>query len=134
MLPSLTLIILFQLTGELIQKQFNFPIPGAVIGMLLFFTYLCVTGGTNSKLIETGSRLLKHLPLLFIPAGVGIVAYTQELKSQGIAIAASLTVGTLIAFILTLLIIQRLLKQKTEPSVDKTTQDKIHQSKTVKND
>lgn len=129
MLPSLTLIILFQLAGEFIQKHFNSPIPGAVIGMMLFFTYLCVTGGTNSKLVETGSRLLKHLPLLFIPAGVGIIAYTQELKSQGIAIAASLTIGTLIAFILTLFIFQLQLKQKTGPSVDKATQDEIHQSK-----
>ena len=83
------------------------PVPGAVIGMVLFFIYLCLTRGSNATLIETGSKLLKYLPLLFIPAGVGIIAYTHELKTQGIAIIASLTVGTLIAFVLTLLVFKK---------------------------
>ncbi|WP_250657337.1 CidA/LrgA family protein [Alkalimarinus coralli] len=108
MLPSLTLIILFQLAGTFVQQHFNSPIPGAVIGMILFFLYLCLAGGSNEKLQETGSRLLKHLPLLFIPAGVGILVYTEELRTQGIAIVASLTLGSLIAFVITLLIFKKL--------------------------
>jgi holin-like protein len=107
-LLSLALIILFQLLGDFIHNYFNTPIPGAVIGMLLFFTYLCLTGGSSTNLIETGSKLLKHLPLLFVPAGVGIITYTNELKTQGVAIIASLTLGTLIAFVLTLLILKKL--------------------------
>lgn len=108
MLPSLTLIIVFQLLGDFIQQYFNSPIPGAVLGMILFFLYLCLTGGGNHKLIETGSQLLTYLPLFFVPAGVGILVYTDELKSHGVAILASLTVGSVIAFILTLLIFKRL--------------------------
>jgi len=104
---SLALIILFQLSGDFIHNRFSLPIPGAVIGMVLFFTYLCLTGGSNTKLVETGNRLLKYLPLLFIPAGVGIITYTNELKTQGAAIIASLTLGTLIAFIVTLLILKK---------------------------
>jgi len=106
-LPSLALIILFQLSGEFIHNNLQLPIPGAVIGMVLFFSYLCLTNGSSTKLIESGSRLLKHLPLLFIPAGVGIVTYTNILKTQGLAIIASLILGTLIAFVLTLLILKK---------------------------
>ena len=114
MLLALTTIILFQLLGTFIQQYFGSPIPGAVIGMILFFIFLCFTGGQGSanknsdKLIKTGSQLLKHLPLLFIPAGAGIVVYTNELKEHGIAILASLTVGSIIAFVITLLIFNKL--------------------------
>ena len=108
MLPSLTIIILFQLSGALIQQYLDLPIPGAVIGMILFFIYLCITGGKNDKLLATGSQLLSHLPLLFIPAGVGILAYTEELKVHGIAILASLIIGSLMAFVITLLIFRKL--------------------------
>ena len=114
MLPSLALIILFQLSGEFIHNYFNLLIPGTVIGMILFFTYLCLMGDSNKKLVDTGSLLLKHLPLLFIPAGVGIIAHTNELKTQGAAIIASLTLGTLIAFIASLLILKKLLPSSTE--------------------
>jgi len=105
---SLALIILFQVLGDYIHNSFNTPTPGAVIGMILFFTYLCLTGGSSTRLMETGSKLLQYLPLLFIPAGVGIITYTNELKTQGIAIIASLTLGTIIAFVLTLLVLKKL--------------------------
>ena len=115
MLPSLTIIILFQLSGALFQQYLNLPVPGAVIGMIMFFVYLCVTGGKNEQLMTTGSQLLKHLPLLFIPAGVGILAYTEELKVHGIAILASLIIGSLVAFVLTLLIFRRLAANAPPP-------------------
>jgi holin-like protein len=119
MLPSLTLIILFQLSGAFIQQYFSLPIPSAVIGMILFFIYLCLTGGGNEKLMDTGSQLLKHLPLFFIPAGVGILVYTEELKTQGIAIMASLTIGTLIAFVFTLLLFKKLASSNKRQINDK---------------
>ena len=114
MLLALTTIISFQLLGTFIQQFFGSPIPGAVIGMILFFIFLCLTGGQNStskktdELIKTGAQLLKHLPLLFIPAGVGIVVYTSELREHGVAILASLTIGSVIAFVITLLIFHKL--------------------------
>jgi holin-like protein len=115
MLPSLTLIILFQFSGVFVQQYFNSPIPGAVIGMILFFIYLCITGGKSENLMKTGNQLLKLLPLFFVPAGVGILVYAEELRIHGIAILASLTVGTVIAFIMTLLIFKKL----TTPSSDR---------------
>ncbi len=119
MLPSLTLIILFQFAGTFIQQYFSSPIPSAVIGMILFLLYLCLTGGGNDKLMDTGSQLLKHLALFFIPAGVGILVYTEELKAQGIAIMASLTIGTLIAFVFTLLLFQKLAPRDKGQNHDK---------------
>lgn len=115
MLPSLTIIILFQLSGAFVQQYLNLPVPGAVIGMILFFVYLCITGGKNDQLMSTGSQLLSHLPLLFIPAGVGILAYTGELKEHGIAILASLIIGSLIAFIITLVIFKKLAPNANTP-------------------
>lgn len=115
MLPSLTVIIGFQLAGAFVQQFLSLPIPGAVIGMILFFIYLCITGGKSDNLMATGSQLLSHLPLLFIPAGVGILAYTSELKEHGIAILASLIIGSLIAFIITLFIFKKLTSNANQP-------------------
>lgn len=118
MLLSLTTIILFQLSGAFVQQYFSLPIPGAVIGMILFFAYLCLTGGKNNSLMTTGSQLLSYLPLFFIPAGVGIVGYAEELKTHGIAILASLIVGSLLAFIITLVVFKRLVFKRLAIKVD----------------
>ncbi len=108
MLRGLTLILLFQFAGMALELVPGMPLPGAISGMVLFFLYLVVTDGGGEAEQRTAETLLRHLPLFFIPAGAGIITLTAILQQQALGIFLALTLGTLLAFILTAWLMQRL--------------------------
>ncbi len=105
-LLNLLLIIAFQLSGEAIHQRFHTPIPGAIIGMALFFIFLVLFKGGPTSLQRTGSHLLKHLPLFFIPAGAGLMAYSHALSEHFLAISLALVIGTLFTLIIMLCLLK----------------------------
>lgn len=108
MLPSLTILLLCQLAGEVIARLFKLPIPGPVIGMMLLFTGLVIRRGIPENLEKTGTTLLSHLSLLFIPAGVGVTVHLKLLADEWLPIAVALVVSTVITLAVTGLVMQAL--------------------------
>jgi putative effector of murein hydrolase LrgA (UPF0299 family) len=90
-----TLILVCQLAGELFVTFFGLPFPGPVAGMALLFALLVVRGSVPDDLSRTGDMLLSNLSLLFVPAGVGIMAHFALLKDEWPAISVALVVSTL---------------------------------------
>lgn len=101
MLNALTLILVCQLAGELLSAWAGLPVPGPVIGMVLLFVYLMVRGGISDNMAMTADGLLRHLSLLFVPAGVGVMLHFRLLEKDGLAVAAALVVSTLVAIAVT---------------------------------
>jgi holin-like protein len=76
------------------------PIPGGVLGLILFFLALQV-GLVKLKWVErTAGLLLRHMVLLFVPLTVGLMEMGELLSKQALAISASLLVS-LVAVLLT---------------------------------
>ena len=63
MLGALTLLLLYQLAGEVIVQFLTLPIPGPVVGMALLFLTLVIRGGVPDDLRGTANKLLQHLSL-----------------------------------------------------------------------
>ena len=95
MLNALTLILVCQLAGELVSAWAGLPVPGPVIGMVLLFVYLTVRGGISDNIAVTADGLLKHLSLLFVPAGVGVMLHFKLLGEDWLAVAVALIASTL---------------------------------------
>lgn len=108
MLPSLTILLLCQLAGEVLARLFKLPIPGPVIGMMLLFTGLVIRRGIPENLEKTGTTLLSHLSLLFIPAGVGVTVHLKLLADEWLPIAVALVVSTVVTLAVTGLVMQAL--------------------------
>lgn len=108
MLGALTLLLLFQLVGEIVVQLFALPVPGPVIGMALLFAALVVRGEAPEKLRETTSSLLQHLSLLFVPAGVGVMIHLSRLGDEWLAIVVALVASTAIALAATGLVLSAL--------------------------
>jgi holin-like protein len=111
MIGALTLIFCFQLLGETISHLFGLPIPGPVIGMLLLFAWLSLRGQLSEGLERASSGLLDNLTLLFVPAGVGLILYIDQLREHWLGIAIVLILSTAITIVgtaLTLQFLQRL--------------------------
>ncbi|MFC3149697.1 CidA/LrgA family protein [Litoribrevibacter euphylliae] len=99
MLQGFSILFVFYLLGEGLVLVLNSPIPGSVAGMLLLFAFLCWRDYAPQALITTSETLLLYLPLLLIPAGVGVIQYLGLLQEQALAISASLIVGTALSMI-----------------------------------
>ena len=112
MLPSLTILLVCQLAGEVIARLFKLPIPGPVVGMMLLFAGLVIRRGIPENLEKTGTTLLSHLSLLFIPAGVGITVHLKLLADEWLPIVVALIVSTVVTLAVTGLVMQVLARGK----------------------
>ena len=120
MIRGFFILLLFQLIGEVLARGLNLPAPGPVIGLALIVVALVLYQRSSpfdeealkaSDLGQAARGLLGVLPLLFVPAGVGVVQYLGLLRDQGLALAAALVVSTLATLIATVgvfLLVKRL--------------------------
>ena len=101
MINTLTTLLLFQTLGEALSYAFALPVSGAVIGMLLLFIYLVFKSEAVEMLAPSAQKLLKHLVLLFIPSGVGIMVHMQRVADEWLPIALALVVSTVVSLMVT---------------------------------
>ncbi|HEY9017427.1 CidA/LrgA family protein [Thiomicrospira sp.] len=110
-LGLITLLLAYQLIGEIIVRAFNLPIPGPVIGMFLLFISLLFHSGWAKRWIEPSQHFLRYLSLFFVPAGVGVMLHLSRVGEQWLAIALALVVSTIVSLVVTagvMLLIMRL--------------------------
>lgn len=103
MISALSILLAFQLTGEVLARFFDLPVPGPVIGMLLLFLALALRGGPGDDLRTTSQNLLQHLSLLFVPAGTGIMVHLHRVADEWLALLLSLLLSTLLTLVVTAL-------------------------------
>ncbi len=108
MLNAITLLLLFQLTGEAIALFFALPVPGPVIGMGLLFAALAWRSGPSSELRSTAQNLLQHLSLLFVPAGVGVMLHWRRMADEWLPIVVALVASTFITIAITAVVLRLL--------------------------
>jgi holin-like protein len=109
MLAAITALLLFQLAGEAIAIGFGLPVPGPVIGMALLFAALVLRRSAPAPLRETAQGLVGHLSLLFVPAGVGVMAHLSRLADEWLPIVVSLVGSTLLTIAVTAMAMRALL-------------------------
>ncbi len=112
MLAAITLLLVYQLLGEVVALAFGLPVPGPVIGFAALFATLVARGAVNEELRETANGLLAHLSLLFVPAGVGVMAHLTRLRDEWLPIVAALVVSTAVTIAVTALVMRGLMRRK----------------------
>jgi holin-like protein len=115
-MPILFLILVgCELIGEVLRRALHLPLPGPVIGMFLLALVLMVGGDdqavgvTNkySQLSRTANALITNMGLLFVPAGVGVIAEFGVLRQNWLPIVVGLVVSTVFGLIVTGLVMHR---------------------------
>ncbi len=79
-----------------------------MLGLVLLLGILIARGGPNDNLRVTAGGLLRHLSLLFVPAGVGIVTQLDAIGRDWKAILAAILISTALGLGTTGWIMQRL--------------------------
>lgn len=120
-LGFITVLLVYQLIGEVISQSLELPLPGPVVGMALLFATLLVRGELADGLRDTAEGLLRHLSLLFVPAGVGVILHLHLIQSEWKAISVALIVSTVATIAVTALVmvgLARLTNDKGEEMKD----------------
>lgn len=118
-LNGLTLLLIYQLIGEVLTRSLKLPIPGPVLGMTLLFISLVLYKRVPAALETASNTLLSHLSLLFIPAGVGLMMYFDAIAKEWLPILVTLVLSTLISMAviaLTMQLLMKIFKPKAEPA------------------
>jgi holin-like protein len=106
MLPTLATLLVFQLLGEALSRLLALPIPGPVLGMALLLAGLLFDSRVAPRLRPTCVELLRHLSLLFVPAGVGVMLHAARLADEWLPIAVALVVSTALTIAVTAAVAQ----------------------------
>ena len=112
MVHGFLILLVCQLLGELIVTLLEVPIPGSVVGMVLLLIGLIIRGEVPDGLRLTGEGLLKVLPLLLVPAGVGLMTHFELLSVYWGELLIALFVSTLVTMFVVALLLKLLSKEK----------------------
>jgi len=106
MVQGFLLLLLCLLIGDVAVFLLDIPIPGSVVGMVLLLGGLMLYGRVPDGLRSTSEGLLKILPLLLVPAGVGLMNHFGVLSQYW----WQLTLILLLSTLLTMLVVAGVLK------------------------
>ena len=94
MIPGLLVLLGCQLAGEFVVRLLDLPVPGPVAGMVVLLVLLSVREpAPDSGVVKVADGLLKHLQLLFVPAGVGVVQYLSVIGASAVPLVVGLLVS-----------------------------------------
>jgi holin-like protein len=96
---GLAILLAFNFLGLLICKLARVPMPGNVVGLVLFTA--CLFGGVVKLewVEESASFLLRHMLLFFAPYVVGTLAFTKLLQDEWLPVAVGIG-GSFLAVLL----------------------------------
>lgn len=108
MLNGFLALLLCQFSGELLVLVTGMPVPGPVVGMVLLLLALVVFKRTPDSVRLVSEGLLRHLALLYVPAGVGLMVHLDMISQYWLAILVALLVSTFVTMLITVLVFRLL--------------------------
>lgn len=84
--------------SQVLESLLPFAFPASVIGMLLLFLLLAVRVLRVEHIQEKADFLLANMAFFFLPAGVSILNYLEELRSAAVALVVICLVTTVLVF------------------------------------
>lgn len=95
------IILLITFIGEILKYIIPLPIPASIYGLIIMFACLKHNIIKLDKVKETSNLLIEIMPLMFIPAAVGILNSWGVLKSIWIPLIVITILTTIVVMIVT---------------------------------
>jgi len=108
MIEQIARAMLWLCVGEIAVRSGLLPLPAPVTGLILLYAELTVRGKLPDDLGVLADRVLQFLGMLFVPAGVGVIAYLDVLKAEAVPILVAVIGGTAITLFVTMVVVSRL--------------------------
>ena len=95
------IILAVTCVGEIMKYFIPLPIPGSIYGLILMFVLLLTKVIKVEHVKETGEFLIEIMPLMFIPAGVGLITSWCQLQPFLVPLLVITVVSTFVVMIVT---------------------------------
>ena len=79
------IILAISFAGEILSNLIPFPIPASIYGIVILFTGLVTKVIPYESVKETGHFLVEVMPVMFIPAAVGLLESWGIIKESWFA-------------------------------------------------
>ena len=93
---QLLIILFISFLGELLKYSIPLSIPASIYGMVLLFLALELKILKVSDIKETSNFLIEIMPLMFVPAGVGLLDSWGALQPIWIQVVVITLISTVI--------------------------------------
>ena len=94
MIRGLLVLLTCQLAGGALVALLDLPVPGPVVGMVLLLGLLHRwRPGPEAGVVRVADGLLRHLQLLFVPAGAGVFSYLTLIGTSAVPLVVGLVVS-----------------------------------------
>ena len=107
-LKEVTIIFGITMLGEFLNYLLPFPVPSGVYGLFILLLLLC-TGA-----LHTGDFFLDTMPIMFIPAGVGLLDSVQEAESILVPLTVITVISTVFVMVATGCVAQSIIRRKNK--------------------
>ncbi|GGI32904.1 CidA/LrgA family protein [Bradyrhizobium guangdongense] len=112
MLEQIARVLFWLGLGEILTKMLSLPVPSAVLGLALLYAELSVRGEVPPELEKLADKLLQLLGLLFVPAGVGVIAHLDVFRGEALPILAAVIGGTAVTICTTALVVNHVARSR----------------------
>jgi len=100
-LKQFCLILAVTCVGEVLSLLIDLPVPGSIYGLVLMFLLLLFKIIPVEAVKETGEFLIEIMPVMFIPAAVGLLEAWGTLKPVLLPVCVITVVSTFVVMFVT---------------------------------
>lgn len=109
-LKQFEIILAISFLGELLHHVIPLPVPASIYGIIILFTCLHFHWISLDSVKETGIFLVEIMPVMFIPAAVGLIDSWNIIKPSCLQYAIVILVSTVLVMAASGLITQAVIK------------------------
>lgn len=110
-IKQLLIILLITFLGEILKYLIPVSIPASIYGMVLLFFALEFKIIKVSDIKETASFLIEIMPIMFVPAGVGLLESWEVLQPIWIQVVVITLVSTVVVMAVSGLVTQFVIRR-----------------------
>ena len=95
-LKQLLIILMFSLLGEVCNYFLPLPIPASIYGIVFLLVSLHFHWIELDQIKDTGKFLIEIMPIMFIPAAIGLIDIWPILKANLVAYVLIVLLSTIL--------------------------------------
>lgn len=111
-LRQFCIILFVSFLGELLHILIPLPVPASVYGLVLMLIALCTGILKLTQVKEAADFLIEIMPVMFIPAAVGLLESWSALQSIWLPVVIITILTTVIVMAVTGRVTQRMIRRK----------------------